>query len=393
MFLLFIVLLLLTPVTSGFALAPDPSDRYTVTDHISGQITDFSLFVEDDTVGRTNLYMVKFTLNGDSLSSGSKIELDFPNGYVLEQIDSVRYTDADDLNVDFGIAGFEVDGRHLSISLDSLEILPPAGTRVIIKIFSIANPQLMESYQVLLAVLSREFQLLALPKLSDSLVIRPGPLSSFKLTPKTIQQARAGTTILFKIDPDDQFGNAVTVSEEAITWGVIGTPTPIGIIEGGNFQAQHTGVSRVFAAYGGFADTSGFIYVLPGAFAYFTLTGGADTAVAGSNWQSGADDVVIRAHDLFGNVNYEFLGQVYFRSSDLEAQLPYTQAAPYTFVAGDQGTKTVPGSQFRYFTAGRQDLSLVMNGQVQRSLFPISILPAGVNSYVLNLPPDQYRRE
>ncbi len=385
LFTLCVVLVSLTPITSVFALAPEPGDRYTITDHISGQISDFAITVEDDTVGRKELYTVKFTLIGDSLRSRSKIELDFPIGYVLDDIDSVRYTDTDDLFSDFGISSFEVNGLHLSISLDSLEILPPPGTRVMVEIYSIANPQLAESYQVLLAVLSEESELLALPKISDPFVIRPGPLSSFKLSPKGIQQARAGTTIHFAIDTDDQFGNAVSVNDSEILWGVIGVPTPTGIVEGGDFQAQHTGVSRVFATLGAFADTSGLIYVLPGAFAYFTLTGGADTAVAGSSWQAGADDVVIRAHDLFGNVNYEFLGQVYFRSSDPDAQLPYTQAAPYTFTAADQGVKTIPGSQFRYYTAGRQDLSLVMNGQVQRSLFPISILPASVSSYSLSL--------
>ncbi len=277
LFALGVVLVLLTPITSIYALAPVPSDRYTITDHISGQISDFAIAVEDDTVGRTELYTVKFTLNGDSLRSRSKIELDFPVGYVLDDIDSVRYTDTDDLASDFGISGFQINGLHLSISLDSLEILPPMGTRVMIEIYSIANPQLAESYQVLLAVLTEESELLALPKLSDPLVIRPGPLASFKLSPKGIQQARAGTTIHFEVDTDDQFGNAVSVMESEISWGVIGVPTPTGIVEGGDFQAQHTGVSRVFATLGAFADTSGLVYVLPGAFAYFTLTGGADT--------------------------------------------------------------------------------------------------------------------
>lgn len=384
-YVLGVVLVLLTPSTSVFALAPDVPDRYTITDHIDGQISDFSISVEDDTVGRVELYTVKFTLNGDSLRIRSKIEMDFPSGYVLDDIDSVRYTDTDDLLSDFGVSSFQISGLHLSITLDSIEVLPPPGTRVMIEIYSIANPQLVDSYQVLLAVLSEESELLALPKLSEPLLIMPGPLASFKLSPKGIQQARAGTTIHFEIDTDDQYGNAVSVVESAISWGVIGVPTPTGIVEGGDFQAQHTGVSRVYATFGTFADTSGLIYVLPGAFAYFTLTGGADTAVAGASWQSGADDVVIRAHDLFGNINYEFLGQVYFRSSDPDAQLPYTQATPYTFTAVDQGVKTVPGSQFRYFTAGRHDLSLVMNGQVQRSLFPISILPASVSSYSLSL--------
>lgn len=381
-----VVLVIFTPITSVFALIPEPSNRYTVTDHIAGQITDYSLVVANDTVGRVGLYTIKFTLVGDSLRSGSKIELDFPAGYELDQIDSLRYTDLAALHEDFEIADFEVEGRHLSVTLDSLEVLPPSGTRVMIEIYSVVNPTQSESYQVLLALLTSENQLLALPKLSDPLFIQHDAITSFILTPEGIQEVRAGTILHFEVDLSDQYGNFVGVPDAAVTWGVIGMPNQAGIVEDGSFQARHTGVSRVFARYGAFADTSGLVYVLPGAFAYFTFSGGADTAIAGASWVTGEDNVVIRAHDLFGNINYEFLGQVHFRSSDPLAQLPYTQAAPYTFTAADQGIKTVNGSQFRYFTAGRQDLSLVMNGQVQRSIFPIAILPAGINSYTLSIP-------
>ena len=384
--LLGVVLAAVAPMSSVFALTPQLNQRYAVTNHIIGQISEFSVVLENDTVGGTSAYTIKFTLSQDSLRSGSRIELDFPSGYALGTFDSLRYTDLDALNEDFSIADVEVQGQHISITLDSLETLPSAGSRVMIEIYSITNPQLADEYQVLLALLTDESELLALPVLSAPFVLVPGPLASFVLLPAGIQQARAGTTLEFSLETDDEYGNSVAVPNAGITWGIIGVPTPTGIIEDGTFQAQHTGVSRVFAAYGEYADTSGLIYVLPGAFAYFTLTGGADTTVAGNSWQAGADDVVIRAHDLFGNINYEFLGQVYFRSSDAIAQLPYSQASPYTFTAPDLGVKTISGSQFRYFTAGRQDLSLVMNGQIQRSLFPIAVLPGVVNSYTLSLP-------
>ena len=383
--LLGVVLALLAPAGSSFALAPDQPSRYAVTDDIVGEIVAFQLMVGSDTAGALTSYSIKFTLENDSLRSASLIEVDFPPGYSLEDIDSIHYFDLDETAADFAIESFEVSERHLSIRLDSLEILPPANTRSIITIYSIHNPDVATNYQCLLSLVANENQLLALPALSEVLNIKAGPPLLFDLTPNGIQQALAGTTIRFSVAVKDQFGNPISVPGSSITWGVIGVPTSAGIVIGGDFQAQHTGVSRVFASYQSLADTSGLIYVLPGSFAYFGLTGGTDTTVAGTAWQNGSDDVVITAFDLFGNINYEFLGQIYFESSDPLAQLPYSQASPYVFSAFDQGIKTIPGSQFRLFTAGRQSINLMMNGQPQKSLFPISVLPAQVNSFSLGI--------
>ncbi len=385
LFALSLVLTIFASVTSAFALAPEPSTRFTATQGVVGQITDLLMLVDNDSAGAPVRYEIKFTLENDSLRGGSRIEIDFPIGYYLGTIDSISFADFNDSLTDFTIRDFTIEERHLSISLDSLEILPPPGTRSVITLFSINNPQVADDYQILLTLLTDDSQLLALPELSEPLSIRPGPLSSFKLSPKGIQQVRAGTTFQFSIETKDAFGNLLSIPGSSISWGVIGAPASTGVVENGSFQAQHTGASRVFASYQTFADTSGLVYVLPGAFAYFRLGGGADTTIAGSAWLNGADDVVITAYDLFGNVNYEFTGQVYFAASDPLAQLPYTQSSPLTFGTSDLGIKTITGSSFKFFTAGRHSLTLMMNGQPQRSVFPISVLPAQIDSYDLGL--------
>ncbi|MGB5107301.1 MAG: hypothetical protein WBP29_08095 [Candidatus Zixiibacteriota bacterium] len=379
------MLALVVPVASSFALASGQSNRYAITDDIVGHIEDYQVIAEVDTVGAVTSYTIKFTLEDDSLRSGTLIEVDFPPVYTLDLIDSVHYSDHDDLTADFSVASFSVDEGHLSVRLDSVEVLPAKGTRSMLTVYSVRNPEIAGNYQCLLSLVANDNQLLALPKLSEQLNIKAGRATTLELSPSAIQQARAGTTIHFSAQLRDVYGNALALPGSLVTWGVIGVPTPAGIIEGGDFQAQHSGVSRVFASFQTFADTSGLIYVLPGAFAYFGLTGGADTSVAGAAWQTEQEDVVVAAYDLYGNVNYEYTGKIYFTSSDPQAQLPYTEAAPFMFSALDQGVKIIPGSSFKLFTAGRHDVTLMMNGQAQRSLFPISVLPAAVSSFALTI--------
>ena len=88
--LLGVVLALLAPVTSSLAVAPDQSSRYTITDDIVGEIVAFQLMVGTDTAGALTSYSIKFTLENDSLRSASLIEVDFPPGYSLEDIDSIH---------------------------------------------------------------------------------------------------------------------------------------------------------------------------------------------------------------------------------------------------------------------------------------------------------------
>jgi hypothetical protein len=173
---------------------------------------------------------------------------------------------------------------------------------------------------------------------------------------------------------------------QPIVWSVLGVPTQTGTIVGGSFQAKTTGASKIIASYQPFADTSNLVYVLPGAFAHFEFTGGPDSIVAGQAWTNGTNDVIATAHDLYENVNYEYNGQVYFRSSDPKAQLPYTAASPYTFVTGDQGRHAFAGSGFKLFSAGRQDVELMKGDTAMRAISGITVLAGAVNTYVLSTP-------
>ena len=137
---------------------------------------------------------------------------------------------------------------------------------------------------------------------------------------------------------------------------MIGAPAVAGTIVDGEFQAQYTGASRVAASWQNLADTSDLIYVLPGVFSYLWMEGGTLSTVAGQAWPDGEADVVVTAHDVFGNLIQDFEGEVYFECTDPLAVLPATVSDPYLFVPSDLGRRVFAGSTFRLLTAGRQDL-------------------------------------
>ncbi len=376
--------LVLIAGSSAAALqSASPIRSYTSLDQINGVISSFIVLPGVDTVGRETVYELRFQLDGDSLPSGASFELDFPPPFNLSGIDSIAYVDNDFAAADFEVESWEVEDHHLSVRLDSLDDLPDAGTEFRLRIYGFTNPVLAEVYQLLLTIVSAESQLVALPKFSSLFLIVNERLFSIEITPVGIQEARAGEAIQFEALTNDLYGNSVVVGP--VLWSVLGLPEPAGVVEDGNFNAQHAGASRVIARFGTLADTSGIIYVLPGAFAYFTMHGGADSSVAGESWQDGSDDVTVTAYDTYGNVAYDFAGAVHFTATDAAAQLPFTAASEYTFAPADQGVKVFPGSGFKFFTAGRHSLSLIRGQEVEQSLFPISIVAAAPAVFNVNL--------
>ncbi len=367
----------------SYAIGPEFTASYQAAVDLPGSIPEFQIILENDTVGAATLYRLKFVIAGDSLPARASLEFDFPPYFDLNEIDSVRVTNTDGDSSQFTVVDYEVGGLHLSVELDSIGNLPEPGTQITVLAYGIMSSQTAGQYEVLIAVLRPDGQLVALPRLSEPFTLRPGPLAQFSVSPKGIQQLRAGTTLSFTPSWRDQFGNNVTGGP--VTWGVIGNPIQAGTMEGSSFLAKFVGQSRVFATYGQFADTSGLIYVLPGSFAYYSFVGGADSAVAGQNWRDGDDDITVTAHDLYGNVQYDHEEEVYFESTDPTATLPHSESTPFAFTELDQGIKIFSGSGFRFTRAGRHELRLMKDGAIQKSIYPIAIRAAAPSAYNLSL--------
>jgi hypothetical protein len=382
--LLVLVCLSLTPLASG---QNDTKADFWSQQSLfvtSGTITQLTIFPQVDTVGVKTIYRVEFGLSGDTLQPEATAQLFFPTGFGLTEIDSVLYSDDDPGNAEYQIGSVAREGQELRVKFSVGGQAPATGSKITLMLFGVRNATVARSYQIALAIVSLTNELIAAPTWSTLFSVRVDKLEMFSLYPEGIQQVRAGTVLQYYVTTLDRYGNAVSV--QPISWSVIGVPSLTGTIAGGSFQAKRTGASKIVASYESFADTSSLVYVLPGAFAHFVVSGAPDTVVAGDNWRNGIDDVVVTAYDLFENASSEYNGAVYFRSSDALAVIPYTKTAPYSFVAADQGRHTFPGSSFGFFTAGRQSLELLKGDTVMQTISGITVLPALVESYQMSAP-------
>ena len=91
-----------------------------------------------------------------------------------------------------------------------------------------------------------------------------------------------------------------------------------------------------------------------------------ETVTAGSTFNS----VKVTAYDAYNNVKTDYLGSVYFTSSDSAAVLPYSSSSKYLFVSGDHGVHTFSG--FTLKTAPSQTIT-VTDGSVSKASSPITV--------------------
>jgi hypothetical protein len=69
-------------------------------------------------------------------------------------------------------------------------------------------------------------------------------------------------------------------------------------------------------------------------------------------------NVTVTAYDASGNVLTNYVGSVYFTSSDPQAILPFTISSPYTFTSADQGVHDFSGLGFILKTVGNQNITV-----------------------------------
>jgi len=87
---------------------------------------------------------------------------------------------------------------------------------------------------------------------------------------------------------------------------------------------------------------------------HFTMIGYPATCMATVPWTTPADNVIVTAYDAYDNVKTDYLGTVTWTSIDPAATLP----APYTFIGGDAGIHTFPGTGFTLATRGSQTIKV-----------------------------------
>lgn len=211
--------------------------------------------------------------------------------------------------------------------------------------------------------------------------VNPAAPEHFDFSPISSPQT-SGVAFTITITSRDVYGNTVTSYAGSNTLSdSTGTVSPktagpfsSGAWSGGvTITKAQSGVS-ITATDGAISGASNSFTVKPSTLASFTMSGYPSTVTAGVSFGS---DVVVTAYDAYNNVKTDYVGQVYFTSTDPQVVLPYTSGSKYTFTVGDAGVHTFTGAGFTLKTAGSQTIS-VTDGTVSLTSFPITVSPAAV---------------
>ena len=160
-----------------------------------------------------------------------------------------------------------------------------------------------------------------------------------------------------------------------VVWTVGGQATAV--LTAGTQAGQVT----ISAATGGLMEQIS-VTLRPGPLTAFEVDGYSTSAYAGSGLQQGPR---VTALDGYGNVKTDYMGSVYFLTSDPQATLSVTAEAPYAFTVEDQGIHTLDGSGFILGTVGMQVIT-VTDGVFITATSPIQVRPGvAVGSIELSL--------
>ncbi|HHS13226.1 MAG TPA: hypothetical protein ENN03_05595, partial [bacterium] len=196
------------------------------------------------------------------------------------------------------------------------------------------------------------------------------------------------TDSIRSITIDGTFSFSVSDSVLTVTRNGDGTPaasgnldlTLYGILNDTTAGTGTVSVETRNAASAILESGSASLTLLPGLLDYFNLSGEPASIQAGTVFSG---PISVTAFDMYDNVKTNYTGQVYFTSSDGQAQLNFHSGNPYAFLSSDNGTRSFSGSNFELRTAGSQTIS-VTDGTISRSSTAISVTPGGLVAFTLS---------
>ncbi|PKK83293.1 MAG: hypothetical protein CVT49_09340 [candidate division Zixibacteria bacterium HGW-Zixibacteria-1] len=312
-------------------------------------------------------YTIDLTLPSVGVPKLGGVAFAFPIGFGLNRIVDIIYSD------DF--EGYDLEIRRAYIFGSSIVIFfkwgisPPEGTVISLKFISIKNPKIAGSYRVAGLIFNKWFRVEAGPGFSEIFEIFPDQPISLNIYPDSALTLKAGTNQLFEAVAIDRFGNRIWNLD--YQWSLSDQYDNIGIISNGNLFATTVGTGKVVVTYEELFAESGLITVGPGDPARLAVTEYPPIVTAGEIFPS---PVMVFVYDAFNNIKSDYVGQVYFTSSDPMAQFTYDETNRYQFTIIDAGQHTFPGSRFQLMTAGQQTLA-VTDGTISSQ--PVMILVGG----------------
>lgn len=114
---------------------------------------------------------------------------------------------------------------------------------------------------------------------------------------------------------------------------------------------------------------------------HFTITGYPSLVTAGESFGS-SYSVVVTAFDSTGHIKTDYVGTIYFISSDTQAILPFISTSKYTFTSGDNGTHEFDHAGFMLKTAGLQTIT-VTDGSISRASNVITVNTGSLSKFMV----------
>lgn len=331
--------------------------------------------------GEHDTNYISFTPTDTLIYKGTQVLFTFPDEFDLESLASIEYSDNDENNTDFAIDSMSRVENTLRIYLDTTGTAPLQYSKIQFVLNDIVNPTVSGYYQVALAVADSAGRITYGPEVSAPFQVIPGDLDSIRVTPRGVQQIRAGKYLQFDCTCYDSFSNVLECGSKE--WLISASNITGEIDSTGLFWAKYVGPFHVNCQVGGLIDSSDQLFVVAGDLYTFNMTGFPDTITAGETLPN---SIYVEAKDFYSNRVRSYLGDVWFESSDTAAELLNDSLNKYIFQEADQGDKVFGDTAFIFNTAGMRTIK-VTNGLISSPLKYI-IVEAGLTTAVQYSIPD-----
>lgn len=335
------------------------------------------------TVAVADTHRVGFNTTTAPLSDSGIIWVTFPSGFDITAIDSAIYSD-NDLDNDGNepvIRSIVIADQTVQFQLNQGAQPAVASSRISVKSWLITNDTVAQNYAVVVMTTDSTGNIDNGPSVSEEFFLNPGPLDHITIMPDTPLDVPADSVINFDVSGNDQYENEI--DGLIFTYNV--TVDSCGDVIDGVFIANKVGSCYFTASADGITDSSGQITVVPGPLDRFSISGTPPTRIAGQPFPA---NINVTAYDIRDNIKTDYIGILWFESSDPGAVLLYDSGNPYTFDIGDQGSADFAGSGFELRTAGSQTITAT-NGTIMVVSDPIDVSAAQIDTFTFSVGPVQ----
>jgi hypothetical protein len=326
-------------------------------------------------VAAADTHLVSFTTTTDPVSDSGIIWVTCPNGFDLSGVTSAVYSDdysGNDSNEPV-IVSWDTLGQTIAFQLNQGATPAQPGSRISVEFFPVSNHTVAGDFTVVVTTTDSTGMIENGPEVSDPFTLDPESLDHIVILPDTALRVPADSIVNFDVSGQDIYNNVI----EGLTFTYGVTVDSCGDVIDGVFQADKVGQCQVTAEFDGIFGFSGEITVVPGILGRFSVSGTPDQWTAGQTFPI---SVTVTAYDVRDNLKTDYLGNVWFVSSDADAVLFYDSGNPYTYVVGDQGSHDFPGTGFELRSAGVQTVSAT-DGSIAAESDPILVMAAPIDTF------------